>query len=80
MVYLNLVNQTPYMLIRQFHQGAPWFTLRGTHELVIHREGSALQLNRWSQVDNVPKLWAALCFKTWEGKHNLAVNACPSLC
>ncbi|KAL0936414.1 uncharacterized protein CTRU02_208629 [Colletotrichum truncatum] len=66
MVYLNLVNQTPYMLIRQFHQGAPWFTLRGTHELVIHREGSALQLNRWSQVDNVPKLWAALCFKTWE--------------
>ncbi|KAF9876547.1 hypothetical protein CkaCkLH20_05955 [Colletotrichum karsti] len=66
MMFLNLLNQTPYVLLRSFHQGAPWFTLRGTHELVIHREGSTLCLNRWSQVDNMPKLWAGLCFKTWE--------------
>ncbi|KAF4839371.1 hypothetical protein CGCSCA4_v011429 [Colletotrichum siamense] len=67
MMYLNLVNQTPYILLRTFHQGAPWFSLRGTHELVIHREHSnALHLNRWSQVDRMPKLWAGLSFKTWE--------------
>ncbi|TDZ53530.1 hypothetical protein CTRI78_v006902 [Colletotrichum trifolii] len=66
MMYLNLVNQTPYVLLRNYHQGAPWFSLRGTHELVIHREGSALHLNRWSKADNRPKMWAVLCFKTWE--------------
>ncbi|KAF6836609.1 hypothetical protein CPLU01_03644 [Colletotrichum plurivorum] len=71
MMYLNLVNQTPYVLLRQYHQGQPWFTLRGTHELVIHREGSALHLNRWSQVDKMPKLWSALSFKTWEGTYLL---------
>ncbi|OLN97137.1 hypothetical protein CCHL11_02245 [Colletotrichum chlorophyti] len=67
MTYINLVNQTPYLLLRTYHMGAPWFSLRGTHELVIHREGSSLQLNRWSTSEQVPKLWASLYFKTWEG-------------
>ncbi len=29
--------------------GSPWFSLRGAHELCIGREGSALQLKRWSR-------------------------------
>ncbi|WYZ42779.1 hypothetical protein EsH8_VI_000478 [Colletotrichum jinshuiense] len=66
MAYLNPFNQTPYILLRTYHLGAPWFSLRGTHELVIQREASSLQLNRWSNSEGIPKLWASLFFKTWE--------------
>lgn len=68
MVFLNPVNQSPYLLIRTFHQGNPWFSLRGAHELCISREGSALQLKRWSQSEHCSKLWAVLFFLTWEGE------------
>lgn len=68
MVFLNPVNQSPYLLIRTFHQGNPWFSLRGAHELCINREGSALQLKRWSQSEHCSKLWAVLFFLTWEGE------------
>lgn len=67
MVYLNLVNQVPYLLIRTFHVGSFWFSLQGAHELRIAREGSALLLRRWSATEQRPKPWASLCFKTWEG-------------
>jgi len=67
MVFLNPVNQSPYLLIRTFHQGNPWFSLRGAHELCINREGSALQLKRWSRSEQCSKLWAVLFFLTWEG-------------
>ncbi|KAJ9138539.1 hypothetical protein NKR19_g7821 [Coniochaeta hoffmannii] len=66
MVFLNPVNQSPYLLIRTFHQGNPWFSLRGAHELCINREGSALQLKRWSRSEQCSKLWAVLFFLTWE--------------
>jgi hypothetical protein len=39
----------------------------GAHELCIEREGSALQLKRWSRSEQCSKLWAALYFLTWEG-------------
>ncbi|GKT89613.1 hypothetical protein Ct61P_07463 [Colletotrichum tofieldiae] len=67
MTYLNLVNHTPYILLRTYHLGAPWFSLRGTHELVIQREENCLQLKRWSVSERMPKIWASLYFKTWEG-------------
>ncbi|KAK1570293.1 uncharacterized protein LY79DRAFT_45895 [Colletotrichum navitas] len=66
MAYLNLVNHTPYILLRTYHLGAPWFSLRGTHELVLQREENCLQLKRWSLSEGAPKLWASLYFKTWE--------------
>ncbi|KAK0628124.1 hypothetical protein B0T17DRAFT_486231 [Bombardia bombarda] len=68
LVFLNLVNQSPYLLIRTVQGGNPWFALRGAHELCIGREGSALQLKRWSRSEQCSKLWAALYFLTWEGK------------
>lgn len=45
------------------------FSLRGVHELCINREGSALQLKRWSQSERCGKPWALLCFLTWEGMY-----------
>ncbi|ROT34779.1 hypothetical protein SODALDRAFT_85006 [Sodiomyces alkalinus F11] len=65
-VYLNLANQCAFLLIRTFHMNTPWFSLRGAHELCIHREGSALQLRRWSQTAQCSKPWASLYFQTWE--------------
>lgn len=67
MVYLNVMNQCAFLLIRTFHMGSPWFSLRGAHELCIQREGSSLQLRRWSQTAQASKPWAWLYFKTWEG-------------
>ena len=67
MVYLNLVNQVPYLLIRTFHVGSFWFSLQGAHELRINREGSTLLLMRYSASERRAKPWASLCFKTWEG-------------
>ena len=61
------MNQSPYLLIRTIQDGSLWFSLRGVHELCIGREGSALQLKRWSRSDQCSKLWAALYFLTWEG-------------
>lgn len=75
MVFLNPANQSPYLLIRTFHQGNPWFSLRGAHELCISREGSALQLKRWSRSEHCSKLWAVLFFLTWEG--NFACTRLP---
>lgn len=69
MVFINPINQSPYLLIRTFHLGNPWFSLRGAHELCISREGSALQLKRWSRSEKCSKLWAVLFFLTWEGSN-----------
>ncbi|KAK3330280.1 hypothetical protein B0H66DRAFT_611683 [Apodospora peruviana] len=66
LVFLNSVNQSPYLLVRTSQAGIPWFSLRGAHELCIGREGSALQLKRWSLSEQCSKLWAALYFLTWE--------------
>lgn len=65
-VFLSSVDQSPYLLIRTMQGGNPWFSLRGAHELCISREGSALQLKRWSRSEQCSKLWAALYFMTWE--------------
>lgn len=66
MVFLNSMNNSPYLLIRSYHNGHPWFSLRGAHELCIGREGSAVQLKRWSRSERCSKLWAVLFFLTWE--------------
>jgi len=65
-VLQNSVDQAPYLLIRSLQSGAPWFSMFGAHELCIGREGSALQLKRWSRSEQCSKLWAALYFLTWE--------------
>lgn len=77
MVYLNLLNQVPYLLIRTFHLGGFWFSLRGAHELSIRREGNTLQLRRWSYSAQQAKPWASLAFKTWEGGSSLASHSAP---
>ncbi|RBQ72412.1 hypothetical protein FVER14953_00841 [Fusarium verticillioides] len=46
--------------------GTPWFSLRGAHELCVERNGSSLQFWRWSSSEHCPKMWANLCFMTWE--------------
>ncbi|KAI7759519.1 hypothetical protein LZL87_011315 [Fusarium oxysporum] len=56
----------PYFLLRTFHMGTPWFSLRGAHELCVERNGSSLQFWRWSSSEHCPKMWANLCFMTWE--------------
>lgn len=67
MMLLNLVNHTSHIFLRTYHLGVPWFSFHGTHELVIGREESCLQLKRWSVSERAPKIWASLSFKTWEG-------------
>ena len=54
-------------MLRSFHQGEEWYSLRGIHELKIHRSHTAVELKRWSQSEDTAKLWAALYFITWEG-------------
>jgi hypothetical protein len=48
--------------------GLPTFASRGLHELCIKRQGSCLQLRRWSVQKEKAKLWAVLYFKTYESK------------
>lgn len=68
-VYLSPRDRCPYFLMRTYHLGIPWFSLRGAHELCVERESSTLQFWRWSTTEGCAKLWASLCFMTWEGKH-----------
>ncbi|KAK4155354.1 hypothetical protein C8A00DRAFT_13575 [Chaetomidium leptoderma] len=65
-VFLSSVDQCPYFLMRSMQNNAPWYSLFGAHELCIEREGSALQLKRWSRSEQCSKLWVALYFLTWE--------------
>ncbi|KAK4239435.1 hypothetical protein C8A03DRAFT_14155 [Achaetomium macrosporum] len=65
-VFLSSVDQCPYFLMRTIQDDAPWYSMFGAHELCIEREGSALQLKRWSRSEQCSKLWAALYFLTWE--------------
>ncbi|KAH7269809.1 uncharacterized protein BKA55DRAFT_588418 [Fusarium redolens] len=65
-VYQSGRDRCPYFLLRTFHMGTPWFSLRGAHELCVERNGSSLQFWRWSSSEQCPKMWANLCFMTWE--------------
>ncbi|KAI5466230.1 hypothetical protein BGZ63DRAFT_438061 [Mariannaea sp. PMI_226] len=65
-VYLSPRDRCPYLLMRTYHLGTPWFSLRGAHELCVERDGSCLQFWRWSTSEGCAKLWASLCFMTWE--------------
>ena len=65
--YISGENNAPYLTLRSFHQGREWYSLRGIHELRIRRGRSSVELRRWSHSANAPKIWAALCFLTWEG-------------
>ncbi|EXL50109.1 hypothetical protein FOCG_10194 [Fusarium oxysporum f. sp. radicis-lycopersici 26381] len=65
-VYQSGRDRCPYFLLRTFHMGTPWFSLRGAHELCVERNGSSLQFWRWSSSEQCPKIWANLCFMTWE--------------
>ncbi|KAF5600136.1 hypothetical protein FPANT_2714 [Fusarium pseudoanthophilum] len=65
-VYQSGRDRCPYFLLRTSHMGTPWFSLRGAHELCVERNGSSLQFWRWSSSEHCPKMWANLCFMTWE--------------
>lgn len=65
-VYQSGRDRCPYFLLRTFHMGTPWFSLRGAHELCVERNGSSLQFWRWSSSEHCPTMWANLCFMTWE--------------
>jgi hypothetical protein len=67
-VFMNPVNNAPYLQTRTLSSNnlLPLYSLRGAHELCISREGSALQLKRWSRSEQCSKLWAVLSFLTWE--------------
>ncbi|KAF5668441.1 hypothetical protein FCIRC_9656 [Fusarium circinatum] len=65
-VYESGRDRCPYFLLRTFHMGTPWFSLHGAHELCVERNGSSLQFWRWSSSEHCPKMWANLCFMTWE--------------
>lgn len=65
-VYQSGRDRCPYLLLRTFHMGTPWSSLRGAHELCVERNGSSLQFWRWSSSEHCPKMWANLCFMTWE--------------
>jgi len=58
----------PYLLLRVINPetGSAWFSLRGTQELCIDRDGCVLRFKRWSSMSACSKLWAALSFQTWE--------------
>ncbi|KAH0528121.1 hypothetical protein TsFJ059_003023 [Trichoderma semiorbis] len=57
---------SPFLLLRTFYMGGPWFSVRGVHELCIQRENDSIQFKRWSRSENCSKLWATLRFQTWE--------------
>uniref|UniRef100_A0A0L0NNJ7 Uncharacterized protein n=1 Tax=Tolypocladium ophioglossoides (strain CBS 100239) TaxID=1163406 RepID=A0A0L0NNJ7_TOLOC len=65
-VYRSGIDKSPYLLLRIFDQGTPWFSVRGAHELCIERDGSSLQFKRWSRTERRSKTWAVLHFMTWE--------------
>ena len=67
-VFRNGADKCPYLLLRIFDQGKPWYSLRGAHELCIERDGSSLHFKRWSNSEGCSKTWAVLNFATWEGK------------
>lgn len=67
-VYESGRDNSPYFLLRTFHMGTPWFSLRGAHELCVERNGSSLQFWQWSDNEQCAKRWANLCFLTWEGE------------
>ncbi|PNY23355.1 Uncharacterized protein TCAP_06694 [Tolypocladium capitatum] len=76
-VYRNGIDKSPYLLLRIFDQGTPWFSVRGAHELCIERDGSSLQLKRWSRMERRSKTWAVLHFMTWEARNKLTVRLGP---
>lgn len=66
--FINPVNNAPYFQTRTLSSNnlLPFYSLRGAHALCISRDGSALQLKRWSRSEKCSKLWAVLSFPTWE--------------
>ncbi|EQL01705.1 hypothetical protein OCS_02581 [Ophiocordyceps sinensis CO18] len=65
-VYQSGGDNSPYMLLRILDDETPWFSVRGVHELCIQREDNSLQFKRWSRSEGQSKVWAVLCFMTWE--------------
>ncbi|KAI0015880.1 hypothetical protein F4780DRAFT_773223 [Xylariomycetidae sp. FL0641] len=77
-IFLQQEDQTPYLMVRTYHQGEPWVQIRGAHELCIHRErGSRLEFSRWSFSRQEARPWASLCFLTWE---ELVLFYCTFVC
>ena len=74
--FLSSADNCPYFLMRTMQNNIPWYSLFGGHELCIEREGSALQLKRWSRSERCSKLWVALYFLTWEGKQRSGHDMC----
>lgn len=64
--YENGVNKVPYVMLRTYHMGSQWCSTKGTNEICIKRNRSAIELRRWSRKEGTAKLWAKLYFVTWE--------------
>lgn len=67
MAIINAANGGPYLILRVNTEGAPMFSWRGVHELVVHQVGNAVQVKRWSHSTQSPKVWAVLSFANWKG-------------
>ncbi|KAJ3536342.1 hypothetical protein NM208_g6767 [Fusarium decemcellulare] len=65
-IYIDPRDMCPYLILRMTHVGTPWYSVRGCHEICVDRDGSCLQLWRWSTIEQCAKLWARLCFTAWE--------------
>lgn len=88
--YIGAQDQIPYFLLQTYHMDGPWYSLRGAHEIIIDRDGSNLLFRQWSPAENRSKLWATLCFMSWEelalmhccfvslkARNNLTINVAP---
>ena len=64
--YVNGVNKASHIMFRTYHLGSQWFCTKGTNEICIKRNRSAIELRRWSHHEGTAKLWAKLYFVTWE--------------
>lgn len=65
-VYLSPRDEVPYFMLRTYHMGGPWFSVRAAHELCLDRDGGSLQFWQWNESEGCARRWASLCFVTWE--------------
>lgn len=78
-MYQNARDNSPYLSLRIFDNGDPWVSVHGAHELCVEREDNSLRFKRWSRAKGHSKLWAVLCFTTWEGKSSRSQDGLLSL-
>ncbi|KAL1874221.1 hypothetical protein VTK73DRAFT_548 [Phialemonium thermophilum] len=65
-IYLTATDNSARLFIRTVHNGRPWFSDRGAHELRIKDEDNSLRLYSWSFDRSYSTPWAKLFFEFWE--------------